>query len=382
MTFVITAYMRATMIASLNYPRFLAIIVTMKALILSGGKGTRLRPLTYSGAKQLVPVANRPILFYCIDNIVNAGIRDIGIVISPETGDEIRDTVGNGKAWNARVTYIKQDSPAGLAHAVKISRSFLKNAPFVMYLGDNLIGTDIKKFVADFEKKHSDALILLKEVENPKQFGVAEVSKNGTIIRLVEKPENPPSNLALVGVYIFSSRIHKAIDRIHPSMRGELEITDAIQELINMGHRVKSFVLTDWWLDTGKKDDLLTANAIVLDEWGKKHIAGTVDNATRILGRVSLGTNSSIKASTLRGPVVIGDNTVIENSFIGPHTSIGDHVRIINSSIDHSVIMSGSEVIDVERIDESLIGRRVRVFRNHRHKALRLMLGDDSTVEV
>jgi glucose-1-phosphate thymidylyltransferase len=354
----------------------------MKALILSGGKGTRLRPLTYSGAKQLVPVANRPILFYCIDNIVNAGIRHIGIVISPETGDEIRETVGNGRTWGVKISYILQDKPAGLAHAVKISKSFLKNSSFVMYLGDNLIGTDIKQFVMDFENKQSDALILLKEVDNPKQFGVADVAKNGNILRLIEKPENPPSNLALVGVYIFSSKIHRAIDRIKPSARGELEITDAIQELISTGHHVKSFTLKDWWLDTGKKDDLLTANAIVLDEWGQKKIEGTIDKASKILGRVSLGKNSYIRTSTVRGPVVIGDNTVIENSFIGPHTSIGDHARIISSSIEHSVILSGSEVIDVERMEESLIGRRVRVFKNHRHKALRLMLGDDSTVEV
>ena len=354
----------------------------MKALILSGGKGTRLRPLTYSGAKQLVPVANRPILFYCIDNIVNAGIRDIGIVISPETGEEIKEAVGNGDAWGAKVTYILQDKPAGLAHAVKISRSYLKNTSFVMYLGDNLIGTEISKFVVNFDKKKSDALILLKEVENPKQFGVADVAKSGAILRLIEKPENPPSNLALVGVYIFSPSIHKAIDRIKPSSRGELEITDAIQELISTGHEVRSFTLEDWWLDTGKKDDLLTANAIVLDEWGQKKIEGTIDKASKLLGRVSVGRNSYIKASTVRGPVVIGDNTVIENSFIGPHTSIGDNARIINSSIEHSVILSGSEIVDVERMEESLIGRRVRVFKNHRHKALRLMIGDDSTVEV
>lgn len=354
----------------------------MKALILSGGKGTRLRPLTYSGAKQLVPVANRPILFYCIDNIVNAGIKDIGIIISPETGEEIKEAVGNGKKWDAKITYIPQDAPAGLAHAVKAARGFLKNSPFVMYLGDNLIGTDIKKFVGDFIKKKSDALILLKEVENPKQFGVAEVSGNGRIIRLIEKPENPPSNLALVGVYIFSLRIHKAIDRISPSKRGELEITDAIQELIYMGHHVKSSLLKTWWLDTGKKDDLLTANAIVLDEWGKKNIKGTVDKLSKVLGRVMLSKNSIIKASTIRGPVVIGENTVIENSFVGPHTSIGDDVRIINSSIEHSVIMNGSEVLDIERMEESLIGRRVKIVKNSRHKALRLMLGDDSVMEV
>lgn len=355
----------------------------MKALILSGGKGTRLRPLTYSGAKQLVPVANRPILFYCIDNIVRAGIKDIGIIISPETGQEIMEAVGDGGKWKARITYILQDSPAGLAHAVKVAKVFLKTSSFVMYLGDNLIGTDIKKFVGDFTKKNSDALILLKEVENPKQFGVAEISKNGKITRLIEKPENPPSNLALVGVYIFSSKIHTAIDRINPSKRGELEITDAIQELISMGHNVRSFVLKTWWLDTGKKDDLLTANAIVLDEWCTKSVKGAaVDKNSKILGRVLLSKNSSIKASTIRGPVVIGENTVIENSFVGPHTSIGDNVRLVNSSIEHSVIMNGTEIQDIERIEDSLIGKRVNIFKNSRHKALRLMLGDDSVIEV
>ncbi|MGC2062624.1 MAG: glucose-1-phosphate thymidylyltransferase [Thermodesulfovibrionales bacterium] len=354
----------------------------MKALILSGGKGTRLRPLTYSGAKQLVPVANRPILFYCIDNIVRAGIKEIGIIISPETGAEIKDAVGNGRLWDAKITYILQDQPAGLAHAVKVARPFLKTAPFVMYLGDNLIGRDIGQFVSDFTKKRSDALILLKEVENPRQFGVAEVTKGGSIVRLIEKPENPPSNLALVGVYIFSPRIHKAIDRIQPSKRGELEITDAIQELILMGHKVRSFVLDSWWLDTGKKDDLLTANAIVLDEWGKKEIGGTIDKVSKLLGRVAIGRNSIVKASTIRGPVVIGENSVIERAFIGPHTSIGDDVRIINSSVEHSVIMSGSEVLDIERVEESLIGKRVRIFKGSGHKALRLMLGDDSVMEV
>ena len=354
----------------------------MKALILSGGKGTRLRPLTYSGAKQLVPVANRPILFYCIDNIVKAGIRDIGIIISPETGEEIRASVGDGEKWNARITYILQDTPGGLAHAVKVAQKFLKNAPFVMYLGDNLIGTDIKKFVGDFTKKKSDALILLKEVANPKQFGVAEISRGGKIIRLMEKPDNPPSNLALVGVYIFSSKIHAAIKRIKPSKRGELEITDAIQELIFMGHAVKSFLLKTWWLDTGKKDDLLTANAIVLDEWGRKSVKGTVDKNSKILGRVLLSKHSTVRSSTIRGPAVIGENTVIENSFVGPHTSIGDNVRLVNSAIEHSVIMNGAEIRDIERIEDSLIGKRVNILKNSRHKALILMLGDDSVIEV
>ncbi len=354
----------------------------MKALILSGGKGTRLRPLTYSGAKQLVPVANRPILFYCIDNIVHAGIKDIGIIISPETGQEIRDAVGNGKNWNARITYILQDAPAGLAHAVKVARPFLGRSSFVMYLGDNLIGTDIRKFIAEFSRKKSDAQILLKEVDNPRQFGVAEVARNGQIIRLIEKPEHPPSSLALVGVYLFTAKIHDAIARIRPSARGELEITDAIQELILMGRSVRSTILRSWWLDTGKKDDLLTANAIVLDQWCRKKIVGTVDRSSTIIGRVTIRENSAIRSSTIRGPVVVGSNTLIENSFVGPHTSIGDDVRLINSSIEHSVVLNATEILDIERMDECLIGRRVRISRNSGHKALRLLIGDDSVIEV
>jgi len=354
----------------------------MKAIILSGGKGTRLRPLTYSGAKQLVPVANKPILFYCIDNIVQAGIKDVGIIISPETGSEIKDAVGDGSSWGINVQYLIQDVPAGLAHAIKIARDFLVDSSFVMYLGDNLIGTGINKFVDEFKNNTPEALILLKEVDNPRQFGVAEVSKEGKVIRLIEKPDVPLSNLALVGIYIFSPKIHEAIERIKPSKRGELEITDAIQELIKMGYMVESFVLDTWWLDTGKKDDLLTANAIVLDEWLKGYIEGSVDDVSKVLGRVAVGKGSIIKGSTIRGPVVIGKNTEIENSFIGPYTSIGNNVKILRSSVEHSVVMDGSELRDIERMEECLIGRRVKVSRNTLHKALRLMLGDDSVVEV
>lgn len=355
----------------------------MKAIILSGGKGTRLRPLTYSGAKQLVPVANKPILFYCIENIVEAGIKDVGMIISPETGQEIKDTTGDGSRWGINIHYITQDVPGGLAHAIKTARDFLADSSFVMYLGDNLIGTGINKFVDEFQKNAPEALILLKEVDNPRQFGVADVSPEGKVLRLIEKPEVPPSNLALVGIYIFSPKIHEAIERIKPSIRGELEITDAIQELINMGCNVESFVLDMWWLDTGKKDDMLTANAIVLDEWLKGNINGHVDDTSRILGRVAVGKGSVIKESTIRGPVVIGENTVIENSFIGPHTSIGNNVSIIKSSVEHSVIMDYSELRNIERLEESLVGRRVKITENRKtHKALRLMLGDDSVVEV
>lgn len=350
---------------------------------MSGGKGTRLRPLTYSGAKQLVPVANKPVLFYCVDNIVRAGIDDIGIIISPETGQEIKDTVGDGSRWGIKIEYITQDVPGGLAHAIKTARDFLADSSFVMYLGDNLIGSGIDTFVSDFKASRPEALILLKEVDNPKQFGVADISAEGKVLDLVEKPDDPPSNLALVGIYIFSSKIHEAIDKIQPSKRGELEITDAIQKLIEMGCNVESFILDMWWLDTGKKDDLLTANAIVLDNWLKENIEGRVDGTSNVLGRVSIGKGSIVKESSIRGPVVIGENALIENAFIGPYTSIGNDTKIRKSSVEHSVIMDGSELRDIERLEESLVGRNVRIFRNNKsHKALRLMIGDDSVVEV
>ncbi len=355
----------------------------MKAIILSGGKGTRLRPITHTGAKQLVPVANKPILFYCVENIVQAGIKEVGIIISPETGGEIQDVVGDGSRWGISIKYIVQDIPGGLAHAIKTAEDFLKDSSFVMYLGDNLIGTRIDGFVKDFNAKSPEALILLKEVDNPKQFGVADVTEEGKVKQLIEKPEVPPSNLALVGIYIFSPRIHEAISRIKPSERGELEITDAIQELINMDCRVESFVLDMWWLDTGKKDDLLTANGTVLDEWLKTDIQGEVDDESSVFGRVAVGKGAIIKNSTIRGPVIIGDNSVVDNSYIGPYTSVGEGVKIVNSSVEHSVIMNGSELLDLERLEESLIGCRVKIHENKtKHKALRLLLGDDSVVEV
>ena len=355
----------------------------LKGLILSGGAGTRLRPITHTSAKQLVPVANKPVLFYGIEALVAAGVTEIGIVIAPETGDEIRAAVGDGSALGAEVTFVPQAEPRGLAHAVLTAEEFLGDSPFVMYLGDNLIGTGIEQFINEFNSNNPEALILLKEVDNPKQFGVADVSKEGKVLELIEKPDVPPSNLALVGIYIFSAKIHEAIDRIKPSKRGELEITDAIQELINMDCNVESFVLDMWWLDTGKKDDLLTANATVLDDWLETDIKGEVDEPSEILGRVAIGRGSVIRNSKIRGPVVIGENTVIENSFVGPHTSIGDNVKIIKSSVEHSVILNDSELKDIERLEESLMGRGVRIFKNNTmHKALRLMVGDDSVVEV
>lgn len=354
----------------------------MKGLVLSGGKGTRLRPLTFTTAKQLIPIANKPILGYVLDQTSQAGIEDTAIIIAPETGEYVKDYVKDGSAWGIRVTYIQQQ-PLGLAHAVKTARDFLEDEPFVMCLGDNLLGEGINKLVDKFNREKLDALILLKEVENPTSFGVAVLDEKGNVVKLIEKPKQPPSNLALVGVYIFSSKIHDAIERIKPSWRYELEITDAIQELINMGCNVKSEVLNSWWLDTGKKDDILTANSIVLDEYVKNEIHVSLDNKSKVTGRVKIDKDTVILNSTIRGPVAIGSNSHIENSFIGPYTSIGDNTEIVDSSIEHCVILNNAQVKGIERLEDSLIGKDVKVSKNHKnHKALRLMIGDYSEIEV
>ncbi|ELR97931.1 glucose-1-phosphate thymidylyltransferase [Gloeocapsa sp. PCC 73106] len=356
----------------------------MKALILSGGKGTRLRPLTYTGAKQLVPVANKPILWYGIEAIVAAGITDIGIIISPETGEEVKQKTGSGDRFGAEITYILQDKPAGLAHAVKTARPFLGDSPFIMYLGDNLIADDLNNFRDEFKNKQLDALVLLRSVSNPSAFGVAELDDQGNLIRLVEKPQNPPSNLALVGIYFFAQTIHQAIDAIQPSARGELEITDAIDMLITQQKRVQALQLQDWWLDTGKKNDLLEANRIILDTRLESLQTGVIDSRSQVIGRVAIGNNSQIINSTIRGPVVIGENCHIENAFIGPYTSIGNQVHLIDTDLEHSVVLEGARIIGVEqRIVDSVIGQRAKLeLAPQRPKALRFMIGDDSQVEL
>jgi len=355
----------------------------MKALVLSGGKGTRLRPITHTGAKQLVPVANKPILFYVLENIARAGIHDVGIIISPETGEEVKRAVGDGSTWGLAAQYILQETPAGLAHCVKIAREFLGDEDFVLYLGDNLIGGGVTALIERFHATRARAAILLKAVDNPSDFGIAEIGPSGAIIRLIEKPAQPPSNLALVGVYVFSAAIHKAIEAIKPSKRGELEITDAIQKLVEWGEHVDSQILEHWWLDTGKKDDLLSANTVVLDEWITPNIAGEVDKASRVSGRVCIEAHARVTASTIRGPVIVGQCAQIENSFIGPYTSIGNGVRIINSVVEHCVILNNSEVRDIDRLEDSLVGRAVLIHKsNRRPAAYRLLVGDDSVVEL
>ncbi|MBE7386069.1 MAG: glucose-1-phosphate thymidylyltransferase [Leptolyngbya sp. SIO1E4] len=356
----------------------------MKALILSGGKGTRLRPLTYTGAKQLVPVVNKPILWYGIEQIVAAGITDIGIIISPETGDEIQQVTGAGDRFGARITYIPQNSPDGLAHAVKIAQPFLGDSPFLMYLGDNLIQDSLVGFVEQFIQQSLDAMILLKQVPNPSAFGVAELNDQRQVVKLVEKPKQPPSNFALVGVYLFAPRVHGAIATLRPSARGELEITDAIQSLVDAGKTVMAQQLHGWWLDTGKKDDLLAANQIILDETLSTAIEGQIDDGTEISGRVRIGQGSTILNSTIRGPVVIGKNCHIENCFVGSYSSIADEVRLIDVEMDHSVILKGAVIENLpQRIVDSLIGRRAKLVHSpKRPKASRFMIGDDSVIEL
>ncbi len=353
---------------------------TLKALVLSGGRGTRLRPLTFTLAKQLIPLANKPVLGYVLDQVAETGITQIGIIIAPETGHYVKEYVKDGSEWGFNVAYIPQE-PLGLAHAVKTAKPFLGEESFIMCLGDNLQGQGLTAFVQKFTKEKMDALILLKPVDDPTKFGVATLDEKANITQLVEKPKAPSSNLAIVGTYTFSKNIFKAIDKIKPSWRGELEITDAIQEMINLGFKVKAETLNTWWLDTGKKDDILTANAKVLDEYTKREIKG-VAQETKIEGRVTIQKKTKVVNSTIRGPCVIGANCTIENSFIGPYTSIGDGTKIIDSSIEYSVILENAKITGVDRLEESLIGKNAKVTRNHRNGCLKLHVGDYSEVEI
>jgi glucose-1-phosphate thymidylyltransferase len=354
----------------------------MKGLILSGGKGTRLRPLTFTSAKQLVPVANKPVLFYGIESIVAAGITELGIVVG-DTGDEIRAAVGDGSRFGARVTYIEQDAPRGLAHAVIVAERFLGDDPFVMYLGDNLIAGGITSLVEEFRELGCAAEILLAEVPNPEQFGVAELTPEGKVKRLIEKPAEPPSNLALVGVYMFDPEIFPSVHRIRPSARGELEITDAIQDLIDRGLDVHPHIVRGWWKDTGKIEDMLEANRIVLETLRvPRH--GDQPHGSRLEGRVEIGPGVEIVGSLVRGPVVIGAGARIVDAFVGPYTAIGEGCVIEGCEIENSIVMAGSEIRNIPlRIDASLIGREVQIVKTGlKPTAYRFMLGDKSEVGI
>lgn len=353
----------------------------MRGLILSGGKGTRLRPLTFTQAKQLVPVANKPVLFYGVEALKEAGIEDIGIVVG-DTKEEIKRAVGDGSRWDVRVSYIEQEAPLGLAHAVKISEGFLGKEPFVMYLGDNILKSGIKSLVEEFQEKTPNSLILLTAVPNAQMFGVAEL-KDGKVIRLVEKPKEPKSNLALVGVYMFDSNIFEAVNAIKPSWRNELEITDAIQYLVDHGYEVHPHIVTGWWKDTGKIEDILEANRLILESIEGK-MEGSVDETSRINGQVIVEKGAVIKHSIIRGPAIIGEECEIVDSYIGPFTSIQRRCRIIKTELEHSIVLEGSEIQDVgSRIDESLIGREVKIFKcPPKPSVYRFMVGDNSEIGI
>jgi len=353
----------------------------MKGLILSGGKGTRLRPLTFTQAKQLVPVANKPVLFYGIEALKEAGVEKIGIVVG-DTKDEIKEAAGDGSRWGIRISYIEQEAPLGLAHAVKISEDFLGDEPFVMYLGDNILKSGIKSLVEEFKEKKPNSLILLTEVPDPRLFGVAEL-KNGKVVRLVEKPKKPLSNLALVGVYMFDFHVFEAVNAIKPSWRNELEITDAIQYLVDKGYEVHPHLVSGWWKDTGKIEDILEANRLILESIVGK-IQGKVDEASKINGEVIIEEGAVVQNSIIRGPAIIGAETEIIDSYIGPFTAIQERCRIIKTEIEHSIVLEGSEIRDVgSRIDESLIGRDVKIYKcPPKPSAYRLMVGDKSEIGI
>jgi len=353
----------------------------MKGLILSGGKGTRLRPLTFTQAKQLVPVANKPVLFYGIEALKEAGIEEIGIVVG-DTKQEIMEAVGDGSRWGIRISYLEQEAPLGLAHAVKISEDFLGREPFVMYLGDNILKSGVKSLVEEFQEKKLNSLILLTEVPNAQMFGVAEL-EDGKVVRLVEKPKEPKSNLALVGVYMFDFHVFEAVNAIKPSWRNELEITDAIQYLVEKGYEVHPHIVTGWWKDTGKIEDILDANRLILESIQGK-MEGNVDETSKINGQVIVGKDTSIKHSIIRGPAIIGEECEIVDSYIGPFTSIQRKCRIIKTELEHSIVLEGSDIQDVgSRIDESLIGREVKIFKcPPKPSVYRFMVGDNSEIGI
>jgi glucose-1-phosphate thymidylyltransferase len=353
----------------------------LKGLILSGGRGTRLRPITHTSAKQLIPVANKPVLFYGIEAMAEAGIQEIGIIIAPETGDEIRTAAGDGSRFGVRITYIVQDAPLGLAHAVLTAEAFLGDSPFVMYLGDNLLQGGIGELVEAFRDHAPDALILLTPVPDPEQYGVAEL-KDGAVTRLVEKPTEPKTNLALVGVYMFTPAVHEAARAIEPSGRGELEITDAIQHLVDGGGRVEPHIVHGWWKDTGRLDDILAANRLVLDTIDER-IEGELIGS-QVDGRVVIESGAQLERCTVRGPAIIGRGAKLIDCYIGPYTAVGEDCTIENAEVEHSILLAGSVVRNLAgRMESSLLGRNVTIGRDHRQpRAYRFLVGDNSEVGI
>jgi glucose-1-phosphate thymidylyltransferase len=360
---------------------------SLKGLILSGGKGTRLRPITHTSAKQLVPVANKPVLFYGIEAMAAAGVREVGIIIAPETGEEIRKAAGDGSQFGLRIEYIVQDEPLGLAHAVLTAESFLADSPFVMYLGDNLLQGGIADLVSAFRDSAPDALILLTPVADPENYGVAELApappgEVGRVVRLAEKPPEPATDLALVGVYMFTAAIHDAARAIEPSARGELEITDAIQHLVDSGRRIEPHIVRGWWKDTGRLEDMLEANRLILDNLTERVAGELIDS--QVDGRVVVEPGARLERTTVRGPAIVGAGAQLLDCYVGPYTAIGEDCRIANAEVEHSILLSGSSVCDLDgRMESSLLGHNVTIRRGDRQpRAYRFMVGDNSDISI
>jgi glucose-1-phosphate thymidylyltransferase len=359
----------------------------LKGLILSGGKGTRLRPITHTSAKQLVPVANKPVLFYGIEAMAEAGIEQVGIIIAPETGAEIERVAGDGSRFGVSISYILQDEPLGLAHAVLTAEPFLGASPFVMYLGDNLLQGGISDLVAAFVEHEPDALILLTPVPDPENYGVAELApapagETGRVVRLAEKPSEPATDLALVGVYMFTGQIHDAARAIEPSPRGELEITDAIQHLLDNGSRVEPHIVRGWWKDTGRLEDMLEANRLILDNLTERIDGELIDS--RVDGRVVIEAGARLERTTVRGPAIIGAGARLCDCYIGPYTAIGERCEITAAEVEHSILLAGSAVSHLDgRMESSLLGRNVTVRRGAQQpRAYRFMVGDNSDISI
>jgi glucose-1-phosphate thymidylyltransferase len=354
-----------------------------KGLLLAGGKGTRLRPLTHTRAKQLIPIGGKPNLFYALEDLLEAGIRDIGVILSPETGDEVRSALGDGSHWGVKLTYIVQEAPLGIAHAVRTAQDFLADSPFVLYLGDNLLSGGIQHLVEEYRQTRPEAIVLLTPVEDPRAFGVVVLDQAGQVVQLLEKPKEPPSNLALVGVYLFSPKIHPIIQRLKPSSRGEYEITEAIQGLVDAGLRVVAHQVRGWWKDTGKPEDLLDANRLALTSVVRR-VEGVLEEA-QVVGEVVIEPGARLVRSTVRGPAYVGAGALIEDSFIGPYTAIGKGARVIASEVEYSILMDEAQVHALPyRLDSSILGQGVVVDgQGHtRRHTLELVLGDRSRVRL
>lgn len=358
----------------------------MKALITAGGKGTRLRPITHTSNKHLIPIANKPMIAYALEAVADAGIREVGVVINPDTGEEIRQALGGGEAWGLKVTYVVQDAPRGLAHVVRVAKDFIGGSPFVFYLGDNVIVGGIRQFVDEFSRSGDQCRLVFARVRDPERFGVPEL-RDGKLVGVQEKPSQPKSDFAVTGIYLYDSRIFEAVNAIQPSARGELEISDAHQYLLDHGYRVGYSEITGWWKDTGKPEDLLEANRLALDklrEQPETFRPGQVDAKSDIAGKVILEPGATVIGSQIRGPAIIGAGTVLENSYIGPFTSIGADCLIRNSEVEYSIVSERCRIIDAyNRIERSLLGREVEILRCvTKPRTQKFIVGDQSRIEL